>query len=90
MVMKVDANHMEVYGPYPIVMNKDGIDIYTKAHLTNVSDQVGRTFIRQEELKLRYIRHNAMLDPDAVHIVCEAGLAALQVTFSKYKASCSQ
>ena len=64
------------YGPYLILMNTDGIDIYTKAHLTNVSDQVGRTFIRQEELKFRHIRHNAMLEPDAVHIVCEAGLAA--------------
>ena len=40
------------------------------------NDQVGRIYIGQEELKVRRIGHNAMLEQDAVHIGCEADLAA--------------
>ena len=29
---RVDGHYMEIYGPYPISMNKDGINIYTNAH----------------------------------------------------------
>ena len=57
-------------------MNVDGINIYTKAHVTDASDQVARKYIGQEELKVRRIGHNAMLEQDAVHIGCEADLAA--------------
>ena len=74
--MRVDGNYIEVHGPYPILMNVDGINIYTKAHVTDERDQVGRIYIGQEELKVRRIGHNAMLEPDAVHIDCEADLAA--------------
>ena len=44
-LMKVDGHYIEVYGPYPILMNMDGIKIYTKAHVTDASDQVGRIYI---------------------------------------------
>ena len=64
-----------INGPYPILLNMDGINIYTKAHLTNASDQVGRIYIGREELEVRRIGHNAMLEQDAVHIGCEADLA---------------
>ena len=75
-LMRVDGHYIEVHGPYPILMNVDGINIYTKAHVTDASDQVGRIYIGQEELKVRRIGHNAMLEQDAVHIGCEADLAA--------------
>ena len=75
-LMRVDGHYIEVHGPYPILMNVDGINIYTKAHVTDASDQVGRMYIGQEELKVRRIGHNAMLEQDAVHIGCEADLAA--------------
>ena len=75
-LMKVDGHYIEVHGPYLILMNVDGINIYTKAHVTDASDQVGRIYIDQEELKVRRIGHNAMLEQDAVHIGCEADLAA--------------
>ena len=29
---RVDGYYIEVYGPYPILMNVDGINIYTKTH----------------------------------------------------------
>ena len=75
-LMRVDGHYIEVHGPYPILMNVDGINIYTKAHVTDASDQVGRIYIGQEELNVRRIGHNAMLEQDAVHIGCEAYLAA--------------
>ena len=72
----MDGHYIEVNGSYPILMNVDGNNIYTKAHLTDASDQVGLIYIGQEELKVRRIGHNAMLEQDAVHIGCEADLAA--------------
>ena len=75
-LMKVDGPYIDVHGPYPILMNVDGINIYTKAHITDANDQIGRIYIGQEELKVRRIGHNAMLEQDAVHIGCEADLAA--------------
>ena len=33
---------IEVYGPYPILINADGTNIYAKANVTNVSDQIGK------------------------------------------------
>ena len=52
-LMRVDGHYIEVHGPYPILMNVDGINIFTKAHVTDASDQVGRIYIGQEELKVR-------------------------------------
>ena len=75
-LMKVDGHYIDVHGPYPILMNVDGINIYTKAHITDANDQIGRIYIGLEELKVRRIGHNAMLEQDAVHIGCEADLAA--------------
>ena len=75
-LMRVDGYYIEVHGPYPILMVVDGINIYTKAHVTDASDQVRRIYIGQEELKVRRIGHNTMLEQDAVHIGCEADLAA--------------
>ena len=57
-------------------MNVDGINIYTKALVTDASDQVGRIYIGREDRKVRRIGRNAMLEEDEVHIGCEADLAA--------------
>ena len=72
----MDGHYIKVHGPCPILMDVDDINIYTKAHVTDASDQVGRMYIGQEELKVRRNGHNAMLEQDAVHIGCEADLAA--------------
>ena len=37
-LMRVDGHYIKVHGPCPILMNVDGINIYTKSH---VIDQVG-------------------------------------------------
>ena len=41
--MGMDGRYLEVYDPYPNLTNIDGANIYTKAHVTNASDQVGFT-----------------------------------------------
>ena len=48
MLMRVDGHYIEAHGPYPILMNVDVINIYTKAHVTDASDQVGRIYIGRE------------------------------------------
>ena len=70
--MKVDGHYINVHGPYPILMNVDGINIYTKAHITDSNDQIGRIYIGQEELKVRRIGHNAMLEQDARSFHCSS------------------
>ena len=75
-LMRVDGHYIEVYGPYPILMNVDGINIHTKNHVTNASDPLGRIYALREELKLQIVGHNARLEQDAVHIGCEADLAS--------------
>ena len=75
-LMRVHGHFIEIRGPYPILMNEDGNNFYAKSHLTDASDQVGRIYIVQEQLKVRRIGHKAMLEQDAVHIGCEADLAA--------------
>ena len=74
-LMRVDGHYIEVHGPFLILMNVDGIYIYTKAHVTDASDQIGRLYIDQEELKVRRIGHDAMLEQGVVRIGCEADLA---------------
>ena len=74
--MKLDGHYIEVHGPYSILMNVDGINIYTKALVTDASDQVGRIYIGREDRKVQRIGRNAMLEQDAVHIGYEADLAA--------------
>ena len=75
-LMRIYGLYIEVHGSYPILMNVDGINIYTKTHVTDASDQVGRIYIGREVLKVRRIGHNAILEQYAVHIGCEADLAA--------------
>ena len=58
-LLKLDGHYIEVYGPFQILMNVDGINIYTKAHVTDASDQAGRIYIGREALKVRTIRHRS-------------------------------
>ena len=72
---KVIGHYNEVYGPQPILLKVDGINIYTKAQVIDASDQVGQIYIGREELKVQRIGQNAMFEQDAVIIGCEADLA---------------
>ena len=45
----------EVYGPYQVMLNVDGISIYTRTYVTTDDDQMGQIYLGEEELKVRRI-----------------------------------
>ena len=73
---KLHGRYVEVSGPYQVMLNVDGISIYTRSYVTTDSDQIGRIYLGEEELKVRRIGHDAMMEQDAVHIGYEADVTA--------------
>ena len=65
---KLHGRYVEVYGPYHVMLNVDGIIIHTRTYVTTDSDQMEQIYLGQEELKIRRIGQDAMMEPDAVHI----------------------
>ena len=81
---KLHGRYVEVYGPYQVMLNVDGISIYTRTFVTSDSDQIGQTYLGQEELKVCRIGHDAMMEQDAVRIGYDADVTAhLQDTKGK-------
>ena len=70
------GRYVEVYGPYQVMLNVDGISIYTRTYVTTDNDQTGQIYLGEEELKVRRIGHDAMMEKDAVHIGYEADVTA--------------
>ena len=58
------------------MLNVDRISIYTKIYVTTDRDQIRQIYLGQEELKVRRIGHDAMMEQDAVHIGNEADVTA--------------
>ena len=73
---KLHGRYLEVYGPYQVMLNVDGISIYTRTYVTTDSDQKGQIYLGEDELKIRRIGHDAMMEQDAVHIGYEADVTA--------------
>ena len=73
---KLHGRYLEVYGPYQVMLNVDGISIYTRTYVTTDSDQIGQIYLGEEELKVRRIGHDTMMEQDAVHIGYEADVTA--------------
>ena len=71
-IKKLHGRYVEVYGPYQVMLNVDGISIYTRTYVTTDSDQIAQIYLGEEELKVRRIGHDAMMEQDAVHIGHEA------------------
>ena len=67
---------LEVYGTYQVILNVDAISIYTRTYVTTDSDQIGQIYLAEEELKVRRIGHDAMMEQDAEHIGYEADVTA--------------
>ena len=62
--VRVDNRYTEAYGPHEVMLNIDGINIYTKTMITCDEDLVGQIYVGNEELKVRSIGHCAMLEED--------------------------
>ena len=73
---KPHGRYVEFYGLYQLMLNVDGISIYTRTYVTTDSDQKGQIHLGQEELEVRRIGHDAIMDQDAVHIGYEADVTA--------------
>ena len=74
--IRVDNRYTEAYGPHEVMLNIDGLNIYTKTMITCDEDLVGQIYVGREELKVRSIGHCAMLEEDAMHIGTEADVSA--------------
>ena len=59
-----------------MMLNVDGISIYTRTYATTYSDQKGQIYMGQEELKVRRIGHDSMMEQNGVHIGYEADVTA--------------
>ena len=70
--VRVDSRYTEAYGPHEVMLNIDGINIYTKTMITCDEDLIGQIYVGKEKLKVRSIGHCAMLEEDAMHIGTEA------------------
>ena len=62
--VRVGNRYTEAYGPHEVMLNIDGINIYTKTMTTCDEDLAGQTYVGREELKVRSIGHRAMLEED--------------------------
>ena len=58
------------------MLNVDGISIYTRTYVTTDDDQMGQIYLGEEELKVRRIGQDAMMEQDAVDIGYEADVTA--------------
>ena len=75
-IKKLHGRYEEIYGPYQVMLNVNGISIYTRTYVNTDSDQIGQIYLGEEELKVRRIGHDAMIEQDAVHIGYEADVTA--------------
>ena len=67
---------MEVYGPYQLMLNVIEISIYTRTYVTTECDQMRQIYLGEEELKVRRIGHDAMMEQDVVPIEREVDVTA--------------
>ena len=74
--VRIDNRYTEAYGPHEVMLNKDGINIYTMSMIICDEDLAGEIYVGREELKVRSIGHCAMLEEDAMHIGMEAVISA--------------
>ena len=73
---KLHGRYVEVYGFYQVMLNVDGISIYTGTYVTADSDQTEQIYLGQEDFKVRRISLDALMEQDAVHIGYEADVIA--------------
>ena len=51
--VRIDNIYTEAYGPYEVMLNIDGLNIYTKTMITCDEDLAGQIYNGREELKVR-------------------------------------
>ena len=51
--VRVENRYTEAYGPHEVMLNIDGVNIYTKTMITGDEDIAGQLYAGREELKVR-------------------------------------
>ena len=74
--IRIDNRYTEAYGPHEVMLDIDGINIYTKTMITCDDALAGQINVGREELRVRSIGHCAMLEEDAMHLGTEADVSA--------------
>ena len=74
--VRVENRYTEAYGPHEVMLNIDGINIYSKTMITCDEDLAGQIYVDKEELKVISIGHCAMLEEDTMHIGTEVDVSA--------------
>ena len=74
--IRIDNRYTEAYGPHEVILNIDGINIYTKTMIKCDDDLAGHICVGREELKVRSIGYCAMLEEDAMHRGAEEDVSA--------------
>ena len=59
-----------------MMLNVDGIIIYTRTYVTTDSDQIGQIYLGREELKVRRIGPDAMMEQNAILMRYDADVTA--------------
>ena len=78
--VRFENRYTEAYGPYEVLSNIDGTNIYTKTMITCDEDLAGQIYAGREELK-----HCGMLEEDAMLIGTEADVSAQVLDISGKK-----
>ena len=53
--IRIDIRYTEAYGPHEVMLNIDGINIYSKTMITRDEHPTGQIYVDREELKVRSI-----------------------------------
>ena len=53
--IRIDSRYTEAYGPHEVMLNIDGINIYSKTMITREEHPTGQIYVDREELKVRSI-----------------------------------
>ena len=64
--VRIDNIYTEAYGPYEVMLNTDGLNIYIKTMITCDENLAGQVYNGREELKVRSIGLCASLEEDAM------------------------
>ena len=76
---KLHGRYLEVYGPYQVMLNVDGISIYTRTYVTTGSDQMGQIYLGEEELEVRRIGHDAMMKQGGIYVAGRTPITVLHM-----------
>ena len=74
--VRIDSRYTEAYGPHELMLNIDGINIFTKTMIRCDEDLPGQIYVGRAELKVRSIGHCAMLEQDAMHLGTKEDVSA--------------